>query len=61
MDLSSEFFRLYNTQQSETSLSTFERLKDYVDRCKVLNVQLDYPAGYEDDYQKAVESYVAKY
>lgn len=60
-NLSSEFFRLYNTQQTETSLGTFERLKDYVDRCKVLNVQLDYPAGYEEDYQKAVESYVAKY
>lgn len=60
-NLASEFFRLYNTQQSEASISTFERLQEYVDRCNALNVQLDYPSGYKDDYQKAVDEYVAKY
>jgi hypothetical protein len=60
-NLSSEFFRLYNTQQTETSLGTFERLKEYVGRCKLLDVQLEYPAGYEEDYQKAIETYIAKY
>ncbi len=56
-NLSSEFFRNYNTQQLEPSLETFERLKNFHGRAASLNVQLDYPRSYEDDYQKAVENY----
>jgi len=58
--LSSEFFRNYNTQQLESSLETFERLKDFTGRTTALNVVLDYPRGYEEDYLTAVESYCSK-
>lgn len=58
--LSSEFFRNYNTQQIEASLESFERLKDFNSRCSSLDVSFDYPKTYEEDYQKAVESYCLK-
>lgn len=59
--LASEFFREYNSQLTETSLETYERMKTFTDRCKALGVQLDYPSAYADDYQKGVDSYLAKY
>lgn len=59
-NLSSEFFRNYNTQQTESSLQTFERLKEFTDRTQSLGVVLDYPRSYADDYQKAVDSYCSK-
>lgn len=58
--LSSEFFREYNTQQTEASLETFEKLKDFNSKTNALNVELDYPKSYEEDYQKAVEQYCLK-
>jgi hypothetical protein len=58
--LSSEFFRNYNTQQLEASLETFEKLKAFNSKAVALNVQLDYPKTYEEDYQKAVETYCSK-
>lgn len=59
-NLSSEFFRNYNTQQTEASLESYEKLKDFHGRAAALEVQLDYPKGYEEDYQKAVETYCLK-
>jgi hypothetical protein len=59
-NLSAEFFRNYNTQQLEASLESFERLKEFTGRTSALSVNLDYPKGYEEDYQKAVETYCAK-
>lgn len=59
-NLSSEFFRNYNTQQLEASLTTFEKLKDFNYKTSALGVQLDYPKTYDDDYQKAVETYCLK-
>lgn len=58
--LASDFFRNYNTQQFESSLESYERLKDFSDRTDALNVQLDYPKTYEEDYQIAKESYCLK-
>lgn len=58
--MASEFFRNYNTQQTEASLESFERLKDFTSRTAALNVVLDYPKGYEEDYQKSVETYCSK-
>jgi ribosomal protein L22 len=59
-NLSAEFFRNYNTQQLEASLESFERLKEFTGKTSALSVNLDYPKGYEEDYQKAVESYCSK-
>jgi hypothetical protein len=55
--MASDFFRNYNTQQLEASLSTFERLKEFTEKTSALSVNLDYPKGYEDDYKTAVELY----
>jgi len=59
-NLASEFFREYNTQQYEASLETFEKLKAFNDRSKLLNVSFDYPKTYDEDYQKAVDIYCQK-
>ncbi|MBL7901838.1 MAG: hypothetical protein JNK73_07575 [Bacteroidia bacterium] len=58
--MASEFFRNFNTQQNEASLESYERMKDFVDRCAALNVQMDYPKAYDEDYQKSVELYCSK-
>ncbi|PBQ32539.1 hypothetical protein CNR22_12410 [Sphingobacteriaceae bacterium] len=58
--LASEFFRNYNTQQTEASLESFEKLKDFNSKASALNVQLEYPKTYEEDYQKTVETYCLK-
>jgi hypothetical protein len=58
--MSSEFFRNYNTQQLEASLENFERLKEFTGKTSALSVVLDYPKSYEDDYQKAIETYCLK-
>ena len=59
-NLSSDFFRNYNTQQIEASLETFERLKKFTSRCQTYNVVLDYPKTYDDDYTNAVEIFCLK-
>ena len=58
--LASEFFRNYNTQQLEPSLESFERLKAFTDKTAALEVKLDYPKAYDEDYQKAIENYCQK-
>lgn len=58
--LASEFFRNYNTQQTEASIETFEKITEFTSRTNALNVNLDYPKAYEEDYRKAVESVCAK-
>jgi hypothetical protein len=58
--LASEFFRNYNTQNFEASLEVFERLKQFHGLAAALDVQLDYPSAYEEDYRKAVETYCQK-
>lgn len=58
--LASEFFRQHNTQQLEASLETFEKLKDFTGRTNALNVMLDYPRVYEEDYNKSVETYCSR-
>ncbi len=59
-NLASEFFRNYNTQQTEASLESFEKLRDFNSRANGLDVKFDYPKTYEDDYQKAVETFCLK-
>ncbi len=58
--LSSEFFRNYNTQQLEASMETYEKLKEFDSKTSALNVKLDYPKTYEEDYKKCVENYCSK-
>lgn len=59
-NMASDFFRNYNTNQLEASLESFERLKDFTSKTAALNVILDYPKQYDEDYQKAVETYCSK-
>jgi hypothetical protein len=59
-NLASEFFRNYNTQQTEASIETFDKILDFTSLTNALNVNLDYPKAYEEDYKKAVESLCAK-
>src|SRR6185369_1955105 len=59
-NMASDFFRNYNTNQLEASLESFERLKTFSGKTSALNVVLDYPKQYEEDYQKAVDTYLAK-
>lgn len=59
-NMASDFFRNYNTQQLEESLSSFERLKEFLSKTTALNVMLDYPKQYDEDYQKAIETYCTK-
>lgn len=59
-NLASEFFRNYNTQQIESSLESFERLKEFTDKTVLLDVKLDYPKGYDDDYKNVVNTYCEK-
>jgi len=59
-NMASEFFRNYNTQQLESSLESFEQLKEFNAKTIALGVQLDYPKTYEEDYQKSVETYCLK-
>lgn len=58
--LSSEFFRNYNTQQYESSIETFEKLKEFESKAEALNVNLEYPKTYEDDYKHCIENYCSK-
>jgi hypothetical protein len=58
--LASEFFRNLNTQQLEPTLETFERLKEFYGKVQALDIILDYPKSYEDDYQKTVETFCTK-
>jgi len=59
-NMASDFFRNYNTNQIESSLETFERLKAFIAKTSALSVVFDYPKQYEEDYQKVVETYCAK-
>lgn len=58
--LASDFFRNYNTQQLEASLESFEKLRDFTSRSAPFDVRFDYPKSYEEDYNKAVETYCTK-
>ncbi|MBA3682310.1 MAG: hypothetical protein H0W73_14295 [Bacteroidetes bacterium] len=59
-NLASDFFRNYNTQQVESSLESFEKLKEFSGKTAALSVIMDYPKTYEDDYQKMIETYCSK-
>ena len=59
-NLASEFFRNYNTQQLEASLETYEKLKEFDNSTSALDVRLDYPKTYDEDYQKAVTTFCEK-
>lgn len=59
-NMASDFFRNYNTQQTEAALSSFEDLKEFCTKTSALNVIMDYPKSYDEDYQKAVETFCYK-
>jgi hypothetical protein len=58
--LSSEFFRNYNLDQTEASLTSFEKLKSFTSRAGAAGVDLPYPSEYENDYNAAIEKYCVK-
>jgi hypothetical protein len=58
--MSSEFFRSYNTGQMDGAIEDFEKLKNFTGRTEALNVTLNYPTAYEEDYKKAIEKYCEK-
>lgn len=60
-NMSSHFFREFNTGQYEQSLETFDKMKAFTDKSAGFNVQLNYPQAYADDYNKALEIYLNKY
>lgn len=59
-NLSSEFFRQYNTQQYEQSIETFDEIKSFTSKSRNLSVDLNYPSAYQDDYAKSLEYYLSK-
>jgi len=59
-NLSSGFFREYNTQQYEKSIETFDKLKDFTSKSSFLSVELSYPSAYQDDYNKSLDYYLNK-
>ncbi len=59
-NLSSAFFREYNTQQYEKSIETFDKLKSFVSKTAILNIDLFYPQTYQEDYNKALDYYLNK-
>lgn len=56
-NLSSEFFRNHSTNQLESSLESFEKLIDFTKKTNALEVSLDYPKAYEEDYKNDIEKY----
>ncbi len=60
-NLSSAFFREFSTQQYELSLETFDKLKEFAEKSAALNVVMNYPQSYADDYNKSLDYYLNKY
>lgn len=60
-NLSSQFFREFNSQQFEKSVEIFNTLKKFTDDAAMLSLTLDYPKSYLDDYTVALEFYLNKY
>jgi tetratricopeptide (TPR) repeat protein len=58
--LSSEFFRNYNLNQNEASLTSFEKLTSFTSRAGALGVDLSYPSEYNNDYKTAIDKYCVK-
>jgi tetratricopeptide (TPR) repeat protein len=58
--MSSEFFREYNIGQMESAIDNFERLKNFTGRAQALNVRLNYPTAYEEDYKVAIDKFCEK-
>lgn len=56
--LSSQFFREFNTNQYEASINTYEKMQSFKDKALGLNVELNFPAEYKDDYQTAIDNYI---
>jgi hypothetical protein len=60
-NMSSHFFREFNSGQYEQSLETYDKKKAFTDKSAGYNVQLNYPQAYAEDYNKALEIYLNKY
>ena len=53
--LSSSFFKNYSTQDYESCLENFVKLKAYCEQSQSLEISLDYPKSYNDDFNNALE------
>lgn len=60
-NLSSQFFREYNTQQYEQAIQTYDKLKLFVEKSTAMSVMHHYPQSYNDDYNQALSLYLSKY
>lgn len=60
-NLSSGFFREFNTGQYEQSIETFDKLKAFTQKSSSLSVNLNYPQSYQDDYNKSLDLYLNKH
>jgi hypothetical protein len=59
-NLASSFFREFNTQQYEKSIETFDEIKAFTSKSSNLQVDLNYPQAYLEDYNKALDYYLNK-
>lgn len=59
-NMASEFFRNHSTQQVEAALESYERMIDFTQKTKALEVKLDYPKAYDDDYKENIEKFCEK-
>jgi len=58
--LAHDFFMYSSMEEDERALATFEKMKDFSDNAAMLNVRLEYPQSYEEDYKQIVERYCEK-
>lgn len=57
--LATDFFRRFNTQDYETALLTYEKMKQFHETSRLMNVNFEYPKTYDDDYKEAMAAYIA--
>lgn len=60
-NLSSKFFREYNSGELDQSIETFDKLKAFTGKSASFNVELNYPQGYNADYENALDKYLNRH
>ncbi len=60
-NLSSKFFREYNSGELDQSIETFDKLKAFTSKGASFNVELNYPQAYNADYENALDKYLNRH
>jgi len=60
-NLSSKFFREYNSGEFDQSIETFDKLKAFTSKGASFNVELNYPQAYNTDYENALDKYLNRH